>query len=546
MLELNGPMLQNVDILWQTNMPMPESGTVVLDLKAGSRRHLLDAAQLGNINNPYRDPQTLNVLAARQTVLTWAQDTASLARWQGVSAKDLNTYLDFNYNTQLDKTLNESSYREGAVLLHRGTAQPLELMDMDHQELYYAEFSSWEFVVADGPRTYVRVRGARVYEQSNHLGNVLTTLSDKVLGRLPDNAYVCSHYESIVVSATDYFPFGWEMPGRSVNKAGYRFGFNGKEADNAYGSGSYDFGARIHDGRIGRWLSVDPLAHKYPSFSTYCSSLNNPLYFIDPDGADVIGLDELFSVAKRAVPILKNGSTTFNRIVNGFEPGGAFEKLNLVFSSAKLKPEKGVMIFAKTSISVLLKNGQVTALEDFTGNFDEVAKMQISVFFNDLQDDPTAVVSMVHEVGTHVETYAPLVLEASENEDKFNQFRNSWIEKAEQIKANPTGYESPDHDAIASGTATTYNAIHSEVKTYLLGSGESQFNLPEYGHGKISQMPSNDNYKNKYGAEGEKTVMFAQKFPQKFEQYERPYYTHEVIDNLKNREQEQYKLNNGN
>ncbi len=286
-LELDGPMLQNVDILWQTNMPMPESGTVVLDLKAGSRRHLLDAAQLGNINNPYRDPQTLNVLAARQTVLTWAQDTASLARWQGVSAKDLNTYLDFNYNTQLDKTLNESSYREGAVLLHRGTAQPLELMDMDHQELYYAEFSSWEFVLADGPRTYLRVRGARVYEQSNHLGNVLTTLSDKVLGRLPDNAYICSHYESIVVSATDYYPFGWEMPGRSVNKAGYRFGFNGVERSPEIGDGHNTTYFREQDTRIARWWQVDPKIRDFES--PYVMMGNNPVLFSDVMGDTLSG-----------------------------------------------------------------------------------------------------------------------------------------------------------------------------------------------------------------------------------------------------------------
>ena len=53
-----------------------------------------------------------------------------------------------------------------------------------------------------GGQTAGWVRSTRVYEQSNHLGNVLTTLSDKVLGRLPDNAYVCSHYESIVISCT--------------------------------------------------------------------------------------------------------------------------------------------------------------------------------------------------------------------------------------------------------------------------------------------------------------------------------------------------------
>ena len=56
------------------------------------------------------------------------------------------------------------------------------------------------------------------------------------------------------------------------------------------GSGnSYDFGARIYDPRIGRWLSLDPLAHEYPFASSYNFALNNPIKLIDPDGRYVRG-----------------------------------------------------------------------------------------------------------------------------------------------------------------------------------------------------------------------------------------------------------------
>lgn len=64
------------------------------------------------------------------------------------------------------------------------------------------------------------------------------------------------------------------------------YGFNGKENDNEVkGDGNaYDFGARIMDPRLGRWLSLDPLQEKYPSFSAYNYTMNNPILFIDPDG----------------------------------------------------------------------------------------------------------------------------------------------------------------------------------------------------------------------------------------------------------------------
>ncbi|MBT6686733.1 MAG: RHS repeat-associated core domain-containing protein [Bacteroidetes bacterium] len=80
----------------------------------------------------------------------------------------------------------------------------------------------------------------------------------------------------------------------SVNKNSsadaYLFGFNGMEMDNEIDdqTGSkLDFGARIYDSRLGRWLALDPLAAKYPFASPYNFTLNNPILFIDPDGKEV-------------------------------------------------------------------------------------------------------------------------------------------------------------------------------------------------------------------------------------------------------------------
>lgn len=70
----------------------------------------------------------------------------------------------------------------------------------------------------------------------------------------------------------------------------YRFGFNGMERDDeTYGKGNaLDFGARIYDSRLGRWLSVDPLQQKYPNTGLYAAMGSNPLYFIDCDGRYII------------------------------------------------------------------------------------------------------------------------------------------------------------------------------------------------------------------------------------------------------------------
>ncbi|QEC44391.1 RHS repeat domain-containing protein [Pseudobacter ginsenosidimutans] len=133
------------------------------------------------------------------------------------------------------------------------------------------------------------VRGERMYELSNHLGNVLVTISDRKKGIAdPLNAALIKFFEPIVLSGTDYYPFGMAMRVGGDNK--YKYGFNGKENDNEVkGTGNQiDFGSRVHDVRIGRFLSMDPLQAKYPSFTPYHFAGNNPTASIDYDGKDTI------------------------------------------------------------------------------------------------------------------------------------------------------------------------------------------------------------------------------------------------------------------
>ncbi|HEU4609518.1 MAG TPA: RHS repeat-associated core domain-containing protein, partial [Chitinophagaceae bacterium] len=131
--------------------------------------------------------------------------------------------------------------------------------------------------------------GSTAYELTNHLGNVLSSISDKKIG-VSSNSSTVDYYAAEVLSQNDYYPFGMTMPGRSYNNGNYRYGFNGKEKlDEIKGVGnSLDFGARIQDPRLGRWLSVDPEAKRYPGYSSYSYALNTPISATDPDGKLII------------------------------------------------------------------------------------------------------------------------------------------------------------------------------------------------------------------------------------------------------------------
>ncbi len=73
----------------------------------------------------------------------------------------------------------------------------------------------------------------------------------------------------------------------------YRYSFNGKENTEIANEGDYvDFGARIYDCRLGRWMSLDPKWQVFPSYSNYVYAVNNPIRIIDADGKIIQPYDE--------------------------------------------------------------------------------------------------------------------------------------------------------------------------------------------------------------------------------------------------------------
>ena len=82
--------------------------------------------------------------------------------------------------------------------------------------------------------------------------------------------------------------FGMLMKARMFSSEQYRFGFNGKEkTDEVNGDGAvYDYGYRIYDLRLGKFLSVDPISKDYPMLSPYQFASLNPIKYIDLDGLE--------------------------------------------------------------------------------------------------------------------------------------------------------------------------------------------------------------------------------------------------------------------
>jgi RHS repeat-associated protein len=130
--------------------------------------------------------------------------------------------------------------------------------------------------------------GHKLYELTNHLGNVLATVSDIRIPYSTDGTTI-AYYLPDVTTAQDYYGFGGLMPGRTYTENSvYRYGFNGKENDNeAKGTGNQqDYGNRIYDPRVGRFLSIDPLEAQFPFYTPFQFSGNSPIANVDLDGSE--------------------------------------------------------------------------------------------------------------------------------------------------------------------------------------------------------------------------------------------------------------------
>lgn len=252
------------------------------------------------------------------------------------------------------------------------------------------------------------------YELSINLGYVQTNACGKKLPKY-NGSGVFKNYEAEVVcnSAIQKTAFGMVMPNRAYNKAGYRFGYNGKEMDNEVsGQGNqYDYGFRIYNPRLGKFLSVDPLTKSYPELTTYQFASNTPIQAIDLDGLE----------ACKVVSRNKDGSTTITVSVDIKIIDQSKKTSTSTFSLQNF--EKNVQNEVSSNYNSYDK--ELNTHYVFNINFKEVSKEQI----NTNSDYYMVVVDAVTDKEGNVDEYAvgkvntignPLVnkIQVATNDDK--------------------------------------------------------------------------------------------------------------------------------
>lgn len=137
--------------------------------------------------------------------------------------------------------------------------------------------------------------GWRNYELSNHLGNVLSVITDRKIQNYDENDILVS-WSAHIVNVQDYSPFGAPLKGRTWSSEEYRYGFQGQESDDDItGSHGHMYTAQFweYDARMGRRWNTDPVGQFN---SPYLALANTPIVATDPSGAWVPVVTETTTV----------------------------------------------------------------------------------------------------------------------------------------------------------------------------------------------------------------------------------------------------------
>jgi RHS repeat-associated protein len=190
-----------------------------------------------------------NIIAGNETIGRFAPTPVDLYL--------SNTTLNGTYEAQNSITVEDNVTVTGTATLKAGNNIHLK------PNFHAPSGSSFTAKIQAVPNT-----PKRFYYLKDHLGSIRVVVNEA----------------GNIVSSDDYDPWGMILDGRSTDGSylNAKYKFTSKELDTE--TQYYHFTWRPYDGRIGRWMQTDPLAKKYPGWSSYNYGLNNPLKFFDFKG----------------------------------------------------------------------------------------------------------------------------------------------------------------------------------------------------------------------------------------------------------------------
>ena len=247
-----------------------------------------------------------------------------------------------------------------------------------------------------------------------------------------------------------YLPFGESFINQRATGSTYneRFTFTGKEKDSE--TGFYYFGARYYDPSLsGLFISIDPMADKYPSLSPYAYCAWNPVKLVDPmgDSLKLVGSDECKQHALSQMQS-KTNNLTFSCNDDGTVSYSGSPKTKMEEYMASILDNDNIHINLEVQTTNYNKKGNLKNGAGFYGN-------------------------IISEDGNQVSTMQAINILASERYDRLckNKGNMIWHEIAESFEGGIISLRNNTNAAPARfGMANSvYDAAHFNAGLFFPG-----------------------------------------------------------------------------
>jgi hypothetical protein len=230
-----------------------------------------------------------------------------------------------------------------------------------------------------------------------------------------------------------------------------------------------DYGMRIYDPRLGRFLSVDPIARQYPELTPYQFASNTPIWGVDLDGLEVMGYSEVFKDAKygKLKPVFDNNTVwqtymrdTWASATKGetfdAKNDGLYADIPLKFTGLRDK-ESSVMAVSAISID---KNGKRVTLDEYSEKNLDGKSLYVSVIINlDYIGSPTnALLTIPHEVILHAQKQAALIKDYRGGMVTLDDFKSQYALMLQ---------EQSGHAEIVNKGNTSYEAVNDATQSII-------------------------------------------------------------------------------
>ena len=195
-----------------------------------------------------------------------------------LSAGVVLTGLGGKGNTQQLQQPGRNTFPSSVWVRYRVVPEDGSAITEHYEYLTYARSEQWQLL-----RTGVRISEPSTVEVA--IG------SDDASWKVDFDDLRLEHSDGMIVQEQHQYAYGSPLIGLNyaIGSKTYRHSYQGQFAEKDVETGWDSFEARLYDARIGRWLSPDAVKR---TASSYIGMGNNPVIFGDPDGKDIILLND--------------------------------------------------------------------------------------------------------------------------------------------------------------------------------------------------------------------------------------------------------------